>query len=184
MSIVDFVYERDAQDVLKIIQDDWSWLFMSNCPHYDFQYVLQHMIPNEALRDRVGVGMLKMKVLREENQVRGFVTFYKEDSTLGRIRVISVSSDFREKGYGRKLTLAAVSDLFALGCETIYLFTHKKNEKVADYESVGFQEVAMPQDTILYFEENGISREEYAQYGCYSVNKKTFKSSLSDDKNE
>ena len=171
--IVDFVYDRDAKDVLKIIQDDWNWLFTSDSPHYDPEHVLQYEIPNKDLLERKD--SLKMKVLHQKDRVIGFVTFYKENSDLGRIRLVSVSQDFRKKGFDRKLTSAAVNELFTLGCTSVYLFTHKKNEKVPTYESLGFQEDVMPQDAIVWFKEHKISIEEYAQYARYSVNKKTFK---------
>jgi len=170
-NIVDFVYERDIKDVLKIIQDDWRWLFTSKYPTYDPEYILQHMVPNPKLLERQDA--LKMRVLRNEECVLGFVTFYKEDAEIGRICLLSLSQD--AKSYGRTLAITAINELFNIGCTNIYLFTHKKNEQVFTYESLGFQEDVIPQDTVLWWKENKISVEEYTQYARYSVNKQTFK---------
>lgn len=168
--IVDFVYERDVKDVFKIIHDDWDWLFRKDLPNYDPNYILQYEIPNKELLAKYGE-KLKMKVFREKERVIGFVTFYKEDSDVGRVRLISVSQDFSEKECGKKLTIAAVNALFDLGCTSAYLFTYKKNEKVLVYENLGFKE-GMTEDVILWFKEAGVPIGDVAQYW---VNKETFK---------
>lgn len=170
---VDFVYERDINDVLKIIQDDWHWLFTSKNPTYDAEYIMQYFIPNPKLLEKKDV--LKMKVLRNEECVLGFITFCKKDAEVGRIVLLSIAQRACGMGFDRTLIVTAINDLFREGCTSIYLFTHKKNEKVCTYESLGFQEDALPQEAISWWEENHIPAEEYAQYARYSVNKQTFK---------
>lgn len=173
--IEDFVYKKDIKQVLKIIENDWNWLYPSNRPDYDPEYILQSEIPNKNL---LSEKKLKMKVLRINERIIGFVTFYKENSETCWIRLVSIAQNFRKKGYGKKLTIAALNDLFDLGCTNAYLWTNKKNEKVPTYESLGFQEGEMSQDDILWFEENGISAKEYVQYAQYSLSKKTFESCI------
>lgn len=175
--VVDFVYEKDVQDVLQIIQEDWKWLFTKVNPTFDHAYVLQHEIPNKELLVEKPDRELKMKVFRIQERVAGFVSYYKENSDLGRVRLVSISQEFREKECDKKLTIAAVRDLFDLGCTSVYLYTDKRNEKVHMYESLGFKEDKMPEDSILWYKEQGFTPEEYAQYALYSVNQKTFRPS-------
>lgn len=173
--VKDFVYERDIKDVLQIFQQDWKWLFTKVNPDYDQTYVLQHEIPNKELLVESPERELKMKVFRNQDRVVGFVSYYKENSDVGRVRLVSILQECREKECDKKLTTAAVKDLFDSGCTSAYLYTDKRNEKVPMYESLGFNEDKLPEASILWYKEQGFTPEEYAQYALYSVNQKNFR---------
>lgn len=170
--VADFVFERDSNDVLSIMRDDWNWLFTNDNPHYDPEYIMHHEIPNKELVAERYSDKLQMRVLRNNERVIGFVTFYNEDSGVGRVKLVSVTRHCDEKECGRRLVVAAVNALFDSGCTRAYLYTHKKNEKVAAYESLGFSEEQMPEATVSWFNKHGISADDYAYY---SVDKTLFK---------
>ena len=167
--IVDFVYERDAKDISKIIYDDWNWIL----PHEDFEN--REKALNKELWERNRTGELNIKVLRNKERVIGLISFRKKNVDVnksGNIRIISIAKDFRGKGYDRKLLIAVVNDLFNSGLTSPYLFTHKDNEKVRTYESLGFKKSKISQDTIEWFKKANISPDDYPRY---VVNKETFK---------
>jgi len=168
--IVDFVYERDAKDASKIIYDDWTWLL----PHYDANYGTEYRnkILSEVLWEKNRSGKLNIKVLRNKKHVIGLISFYRENSCDGQIRIVSVAQNFRNRGCGRKLIIAAINELFDSGCTRTYLFTHKKNEKMSTYKSLGFKETEMFHDNILWFKEAEVPVDDYVK--CV-VTKETFK---------
>jgi len=165
--IANFVYERDVEDVSKIIHDDWDQLL----PHENFED--RENILNKELWEKNRTGELSIKVLRNKKRVMGLITFRKKTDVVGNVRIISFAEDFRGKGYERKLIIAVVDDLFDSGCTSAYLFTHKDNEKVKIYESLGFGKTEISQDSIEWFEKAGISADNYPKY---VVDKKTFDS--------
>jgi len=141
--IVDFVYERDAQAVLKIIKDDWYWLFM---PPYSFpespEYILKHRSPGPEPENVAHRGKLKIKVLRENDEVAGFVTYYKENFDTGEVQLLAVAPKFRKRGYGRRLIGYAIKKLFSMGCKKVSLLTRKDDHKARRlYERIGFKEI-------------------------------------------
>ncbi|MFC1842021.1 GNAT family N-acetyltransferase, partial [Candidatus Dependentiae bacterium] len=167
--IVDFVYERDAEDISKIICDDWNWIF----PHENIKH--RDKALSKELWKKNRAGELNIKVLRNKERVIGLISFRKKSADVdrgGNIRIISIAKDFRGKGYDRKLIIAALNDLFDSGCTSAYLFTHKDNEKVRTYESLGFEKAEISQDDIAWFKEANISADDYPRY---VVNKETFK---------
>lgn len=167
--IEDFVYERDVEEVLKIIQNDWNALFTSIRPTYDQKYLLQNEVPGKEFAAEKYDGNFKMKVARKEEGVVGLVSFYEQDSGKGRIRLISVAQDCNEMGYDKTLTVAAIKGLFDAGCTSILLYTREDNEKTSMYESLGFHEIGLSDDDISWFEEIGIYHEEYSKYTRYEL---------------
>lgn len=164
--VQDFVYERDFEGISKIISNDWNAMF----PHEDFESrdkLIERELSGKGLADQMCV-----KVLCKEEQVIGFVTFYKESSEVGRVRLVSIAQDFIKTDGVRKLLVAAVSDLFASGCTAAYLVTHKDNEKVSIYESVGFEKDETTERDLAWFEKVGLSVSDYPRY---EVTEETFK---------
>jgi len=157
--IVDFVYERDAQAVLKIFHADWDWLFPG--PDYYPDYILKNRSPGEEPARVAYRGKLKIKVLRENGEIAGFTTYYKENFYTGRIQFVAVSSTFRKKGYGRLLTEYAIRQLFSMGCRKVILLTRIKNHRARRlYERIGFKET---------------SRDDEGGFINYSISPEDFK---------
>jgi len=143
--IVDFVYDRDAQAVLKIFHADWDWLFPG--PDYYPEYILKHRSPGEEPGRAAYRGKLKIKILRDNDKIAGFTTYYKENFYIGRIQFVAVASAFRKKGYGRLLTEYAIRQLFSLGCKKVVLLTRIKNVRARRlYERIGFKETGRDEE--------------------------------------
>lgn len=147
--IVDFDEARDMQECLKIFYDDWYWLFPG--PDYSPEFILKYRSPGEPAYYARYQGKLIVKVLRDNNKVAGFTTYYQKNFYEGEIQFIAVAKEFRRKGYGKQLTEFAVKSLFDMGVQKVSILTRLGNEKARRiYERLGFQEESRDEEFIYY----------------------------------
>jgi len=143
--VYEFNFERDTQAVLKLFSDNWYWLLATpsdeEFPAYylnDLNFMLKYHSPNTDIRN---AGRLKIKTLRDDGELAGFTTYYKDPSGKGHIQFLAVSEKFRGKGFGEQLMRYALYDLKKMGVKHIELFTRPTNyaaQKV--YHKVGMNE--------------------------------------------
>lgn len=77
-------------------------------------------------------------VVKENNQIKGVITVYIENS-IGNIGLVGVDEQSRGKGIGGKLIKAALGYFIHKGCETVRVVTQGKNEAACKlYEKYGF----------------------------------------------
>ena len=143
--IYEFQFERDTQPILKLFTDNWYWLLATPAddelpPYYlnEFHFRLKYRSPNADIRN---AGRLKIKTLRDDGELAGFVTYYKKTGNKGEISLLAVSEKFRGKGFGEQLMCYALNDLKNMGVQRIELFTRPTNyaaQKV--YHKVGMHE--------------------------------------------
>jgi ribosomal protein S18 acetylase RimI-like enzyme len=139
-TIVDFEYARDAQEVRTLFQRDWYWLVACPPQEYDLDLVLRYRAIHQNLNS---AGTLTMKVVRECDNFKGFVAYYKKGPHIGFILFLSVKTDERKRGYGKILAQYAVDDLLAQGCTTIEIVTRPSNEAALHlYKKLGFKEIS------------------------------------------
>jgi len=146
--IQNFNYERDRAGVLANLKEDIYWL-VEEPKHFDQEYMLRTMSPD---KDPSNYGKLHIKVLRDDNQVAGFVTYHKLNSNTGRVQFLSVNKKFRGKGYGKILLNYAVQDLFKIGCNKVVLVTRTSNiwaQRI--YKTLGFKEYHRTEDGFVDF---------------------------------
>ena len=100
--------------------------------------MLKYHSPNADIRN---TGKLKIKTLRDDGQLAGFVTYYKDSTGKGHVQFLAVDEKFRGKGFGEQLMRYALDDLKKMGVKHIDLFTRPINyaaQKV--YKKVGMHE--------------------------------------------
>jgi len=143
-NIYDFDYARDAKEILDIFDKDWYWLVAHLTPE---EYSADFMLKNRAYdQNPANFGKLIIKVAREGDKLAGFTAYFKRRFFEGFLLYLGVVRDFRRKGYGKKLMLYAINDLFNKGCSVIRLLTRTDNVARKLYEKLGFK---------LYHEEPG-----------------------------
>jgi ribosomal protein S18 acetylase RimI-like enzyme len=145
--IYDFNAARDTQDMMKIFHDDWYWLLASDesSPAFMLKHRTYDANPGHF-------GAMHIKVLRENNKVAGFVTYFMETKIKGRILFLAVSKDFRGRGYGKILAEKAIEELFKMGADHIALWTRVSNLPAQRiYRGMGFREM-FEENGYLYFE--------------------------------
>lgn len=136
-TIYDYDEVRDKQQILQTFQRDWYWL-VEEGSDFDPNHMLLTRSPSKNPEFQ---GVLTIKVLVDDGKTAGFITYYKKSFYEGFIQFLSVSPNFRGKGYGKKLVQYAIDDLFGQGCTLIRLITRTSNSWArAIYRSMSFQE--------------------------------------------
>lgn len=148
-SIYAFDKARDTQQIINIFHQNWHWLLASD--DYSPEFALKHLAPTH---ERHYLGTLKIDVLRQYDQLIGFVAYYMETATEGRLLFLAVDSKFRRYKYGEKLLRYGLKQLALLGAQKIFLVTRTSNVPAqALYNRVGFYEVARDKPTgFVHFE--------------------------------
>jgi ribosomal protein S18 acetylase RimI-like enzyme len=146
VKIYQYDEQRDYKHIINTFKnkDDWYWLVDADPSEYPFETVIKTRTP---LGDYGHLhGQMQIKVLYDNNQFAGFVTYYKQSPLVGRLLFLDVNEKFRRKGFGEKLLNAAVNDLLAQGAERIWLLTRTQNERALNlYKKAGFKVFARPE---------------------------------------
>jgi ribosomal protein S18 acetylase RimI-like enzyme len=146
--IYDFNPITDMEPVVTIFEEDFDWLTANkDCsPRFLFK---NRTYDNNPMH----FGSLVIKVLKEDNKIAGFTSYYKETRQQGRILFVAVGREFRGKGYGKILTEYAMNELLKMGVEHLALWTRVDNypaQKI--YKSLGFVEMFNSGDGFVWFE--------------------------------
>jgi ribosomal protein S18 acetylase RimI-like enzyme len=129
--------KRDYDDIVELFE--LERFLLTSTPDYSPEFMLKYMSPhkwNPQYR-----GKLHVDVLRPDNVFTGFTAYYMERAGEGRVLFLAIRPEMRGKGYGKKLTLHAISALKKLGASNVKIVTRTGNlsaQKV--YGSVGFNE--------------------------------------------
>lgn len=148
-AVESFSYERDARDVTALFKEDYAWLSTRSFDAAFVDWTLRTHSPNEYEPEYQG--MMNIDVIREKNQVAGFVTYYLLSPIVGRILFLEVGKDFRCKGYGEVLVRHAIQHFFKQGISLVQLLTRDNNYPAQKlYTRVGFQEISRSEGFIYY----------------------------------
>lgn len=143
---------RDNKEIHQIFKENWYWLIAS-FPTYEPDYVNYMFKGKNAGLDPRFAGLLNTKVLRENNQLVGFVAYYMENWYEGRILFLAVREMFRGKGYAEKLLESAVEDLKTRGATKVVLLTRQSNLRAQKvYKRAGFAEISHDDEGFVHFE--------------------------------
>ena len=147
-TVVDFDYGHDGREIQALFKRDWYWLVAAPERYYDLDFVLRYKAVHQDIST---AGCLQIKVLRENNEFKGFVAYYIEKNPkIGCILFLSVKDDVRRKGYGERLARYAIDDLFAQGCTKIDIVTRPSNERALNLykNKLGFKETHRDDDFV------------------------------------
>ena len=138
---------RDTKEIMDIFHKDWYWLLASEESSPAFMLKHRTYDANPA-----HFGSMHIKVLREDDKVAAFTTYYMETKTQGRLLFLAVGRDFRGRGYGKTLAQVAMQELFNMGADHIALWTRVSNLPAQRiYRELGFKEM-FEDNGYLYFE--------------------------------
>lgn len=147
--IESFVYEQDAQDVIELFRQDNEWLTTRTFDASHVDWTLKTHSPNEYEPEYQG--MMNIDVIRDQNRVAGFVTYYFMSPIVGRILFLEIGKEFRCRGYGELLVRHAIQYFFNKGISLVQLLTRETNYPAQRlYTRVGFQEISRSQGFIYY----------------------------------
>lgn len=146
--IYTFNQKRDTQPILEIFKQNWNWLVSSD--DYDPAFTLKYLAPNN---NRRYLGKLNINVLRQGNDLIGFVAYYMKSQDLGFLLFLAVDNRFRRQKYGELLLRYGLQQLTHLGAKKIRLVTRITNIPAQTlYKRVGFYEFSREPEGFIYFE--------------------------------
>ena len=146
--IYTFNEARDTKAILDIFDKNWYWLIANDDSSPAF--MLKYRTPNT---NPVYFGKMNIKVLRENDQLAGFITYFREKQDQWRILFLAVDERYRSKGYGEQLARYAIDDMVKRGAQTITLWTRLANLPAQRiYKRLGFVEVYDTPGGFIYFE--------------------------------
>lgn len=145
----EFDQTRDMQQVMGIFHQNWHWLITSDS--YSPEFTLKYLAPNE---NRKYLGTLKINVLRQGNEVLGFVAYYMKSADLGFLLFLAVDKRFVRKKYGERLLRYGLQQLVQMGAQKIQIFCRTTNiPALALYSRVGFYKSSKhAPEGFLYYE--------------------------------
>ena len=145
--IHDFDYARDMADVASVFERNRYWL--TSIPDSSVEYAMRH---RAAYPDPRYWGTLTTKVMRDhENNFLGFVSYFMERRTEGKVLFLAINEPFRGKGYSNTLLAYAVNALRDRGALAVNLVTRTSNVRAQKiYHRVGFVETKRD-DEFVYF---------------------------------
>lgn len=134
---IDNYNPNDYEGVTTLIKEEWPKLFMQ--PEYDPKIVNTMLIHNHpgyiAYRDK----KLFIKVLRDEDKISGFATYYYPSATIGHIELLAINKQYRSKGLGKKLVEYVATEVARQGAKTLELYVYTNNQHaIKFYTNLGF----------------------------------------------
>ncbi len=137
-------YDRDAQDIKRIMKQDWDLLIESG--DYSVEHMLTKRAPSEYEPEYFG--KMRIKVARKDGKVVGFITYYLQQTYQGHILFLAVDKNYRGQGYAQKLVQYALDDLKQMGAVYARLYTKDYNEKAKNLyaNKFGFELYAREKD--------------------------------------
>lgn len=140
--IYDFDFSRDTDSILDIFKKDWYWLDASR-DEYTPEYIVYKFKNRTPHINPLYAGTMRIKVLRDNDQLVGFITYHKEGADAGRILYLGVKSTMRGKRYGEVLARYAMDDLITMGSKKIRLVTRTDNQAAQKlYKRLSFVETS------------------------------------------
>ena len=135
VSIQDYNEATDKETVNAIYAKNWPFLCVGR--DYDEKIVDILIGPDSCPEAPKSV-----KVLHDNNHVRGFVTYYHQvPQNRGYIEQLAIQTEYQKKGFGLQLMKYAIETLKQNDIEKILIYVRKNNiPALTLYEKLGFSE--------------------------------------------
>ena len=142
-SIVLYDRAKHRKSIDRIFNEDFHTLTAN--PDHSMDLMLEKRSPNRY--EQKYFGKMDTVVLLEVGQVAGFISYFMRNNYEGKILFLAIDSQFRRKGYARRLAQHGIDELKKQGAKFVVLHTRVENNKAQQlYESMGF---------VRKYEENG-----------------------------
>jgi len=138
--------DRDYKQIIELFNKEKYWL--TGDPDSPVEETFTHLAPRRGPQYH---GQLKVKVLRKEDDLVGFVSHYMEDADTGFILYLAIDRNYRGRRLADRLMRIAVNDLLSLGARRIKLITRPTNVSAqAVYNRIGFRELGRDAVYVYY----------------------------------
>lgn len=123
LRIESFDMNRDAQDILQIIQENRAALIARENFDTDKMLRLMSFNPEDPKKN----GSAIFTVARNKTKVVGFVGSQIEDTYLGQFALIAVASEYRKQGIATKLIDVVGTQLMDKGAQMLFAYVRKNH---------------------------------------------------------
>lgn len=136
-TISSFNYEKDMPQIESLLKAEWNKLFW--IPGYDqalITKIFKLRKPGDLTQqDKT----LQIKVLHQNQNLVGFVTYYYADKNTGHIELLAIDSQYQSKGYGKILVNTIMQECIWQGAKALQLYVYTHNASaISFYEHLGF----------------------------------------------
>lgn len=136
--IADYKKSRDKDMILNLFKKNWYWLVSEYSKDFSPENMVENLAHDKNLQS---YGTVTIKVMLENGQPVGFVSYYMKKFYEGFIWFLAVKEEARNKKYGRLLMQTALNDLKERGAKYVRLITRTTNYSAqALYKRLGFRE--------------------------------------------
>lgn len=136
----------DRAALEKLFRADEYLLLAEGATHFSLDLMFDKMTPSYDYPDQ----SLSIAVYRVGGVPAGFVTYHRKTPFEGRVQFLIVGSEFRGKGYGKKLLQYATDALQQQGFRYAVLSVRIENTRaIALYQSLGFVEQSRTPDGFM-----------------------------------
>lgn len=118
-----YTRKKDRMSVEALFKENFYALTAN--PDHDFDVMLEKRSPNSFQSKYFG--KMDTVVLNDGDKLAGFVSYYMQSTYSGKVVFLSVSKDFRRKGYAKKLMSFAIEHLKKKGAKVIKVCTRTDN---------------------------------------------------------
>jgi ribosomal protein S18 acetylase RimI-like enzyme len=158
IEIKEYNHEKDFDKILKIIDDNFFWLFSGFSKEKAIADISKTFIEKKILVNETNkYSDYNIQVLHFNNELAGFITYYKFIDKIGRILFLCIDEKYRRFGFAKILLEKAIKDLFENNkdIERIFLLTRLENIKAQNlYKKFGFIETERDENLMLEKEPN------------------------------
>ena len=137
--IIAFDLKRDGKDIMAIFDRDWDWLIPGDRDSFSPELMLAYQAP---MQNPMYAGRLKIKVIRDGDNLVGFVAWYMKDPEKGFLNFVVVNPEYRGKGYADKLVRHAMDQMIKEGAKKLTMVTWPYNVRARKvYDRLGWKVV-------------------------------------------
>jgi len=137
----------DKPEAVKFFNEDHYLLSRSDL--YDMDHLFDTKSPNLFLPEYFG--QVSIKVVRENNKLAGWISYYKKSQYEGTIHILVVGKEYRKKGYAKKLIKTAEQDLGSRGIVKIKIAVRLCNDGALKlYEYMGYEKINSNESFAFY----------------------------------
>jgi ribosomal protein S18 acetylase RimI-like enzyme len=142
VEIKEYNHEKDFDKILTIIDKNFFWLFSGFSKETAIADITKTFIEKKILvKETNKYSDYTIKVLYCDDDLAGFVTYYKFFDQIGRVLFLCVDEKYRRFGFAKKLLENSIEDLFNKNIDKVFLITRLENVKAQNlYKKFGFME--------------------------------------------
>ena len=140
--------DSDTAWIKSFFKRNMWWLASEPMNDFSLDYRFSHKVSSEYPEQAQPMSTF---MLKHHKQPIGFISYYKENTTVGKILFVGIDESWRGHGYVVPLLNQATKDLCVQGCRFVDLVTRTQNLAAqASYKKYGFYETGRNNEFVYF----------------------------------